>query len=124
MGYNPYKDQVEMFVKKQPNPRTSNSQMGSTSSTAEIIQLATIPSECWKYSERVGCSNSMLKTVLIIFLSKHQPELVDTIDPHSLSTRKFLENVSYHINTTGEKTRALQALKKFQRPVGQSFLML
>ena len=63
----------------------------------------------------------MLKTVLIIFLQKYQPALVDTIDPHSLSTREFLENVSYHINTAGQKTRALQALKKFTRPVGQSF---
>ena len=62
-----------------------------------------------KYSVRVGCSNSMLKTVLIIFLTKH-----------SLSTREFFENVSYHINTVGEKTRALQALKKFTRPVEET----
>ena len=57
----------------------------------------------------------------IIFLTKHQPELVDTIDPYSLSTREFLKNVSYRIKTAGEKTRALHALKKFTRPVGQSF---
>ena len=63
----------------------------------------------------------MLKTVLIVFLQNYQPSLVDTIDPHSLSTREFLENVSYHINTAGEKTRALQALKKITRSLGQSF---
>ena len=53
----------------------------------------------------------MLKTVLIIFLQRYQPLLVDAIDPHSLTTREFLENISYNINTSGEKIRALQALK-------------
>ena len=48
-----------------------------------------------KYTERIGCSNSMMKNLLIIFLTKHQPELVEMIDPHSLSTHEFLENVSY-----------------------------
>jgi len=60
----------------------------------------------------------MLKNVLITFLTKHQPELIDMIDPHSLSTREFIENVSYDINTTGEKNKALT---NFQRSVCQSF---
>lgn len=63
----------------------------------------------------------MMKTILIIFLQKHQPLLVDSIDPHSLTTREFLENITDNINTSGEKIKALQALKKFTRIVGQSF---
>ena len=63
----------------------------------------------------------MLKNVLITFLTKHQPELIDMIDPHSLSTREFIENVSYDINTTGEKNKAMMALTNFQRSDGQLF---
>ena len=74
-----------------------------------------------KYAERLGCSDTMLKSVLVIFLTKHQPELTDMIDPHSLSTCEFIENVSYYINTTSEKNKAMLALTNFQRPVGQSF---
>ena len=63
----------------------------------------------------------MLKTVLVIFLTKHKPELIDMIDPHTLSTREFIENLSFHIITTGEKTKAMMAPTNFHRSVGQTF---
>ena len=63
----------------------------------------------------------MLKNVLVIFLTKHKPELMYMIEPHTLSTREFIGNLSYHINTTAEKTKAMMALTNFQRSVGQTF---
>ena len=95
MGYNPYKDKFEMVVKNNQPPDAQILRCAVNHPQQKLFNLPLSLLYVLKYSERVGCSNSMLKNLLIIFLSKHQPELVEMIDPHSLSTREFLKNVSY-----------------------------
>ena len=83
-GYNPYKDQFEMVVNNNQPPEHQILRCAVHHPKQKLFNLPLSLLNVLKYSERVGCSNSMLKTLLIIFLTKHQPELVETIDPHSL----------------------------------------
>ena len=84
MGYNLYKDMFEMVVKNNQPSDTQILRCAMHHPQQKLFNLPLSLLNVLKYSERVGCSNSMLKTLLIIFLTKHQPELVETIDPHSL----------------------------------------
>ena len=120
-GYDLYRDQFEMIVK---NNQPSDSQIyrcAVSHPQQRLFNLRLSIFNVLKYTEKSGCFDTMLKNVLITFLTKHQPELIDMIDPHSLSTREFIENVSYDINTTGEKNKAMMALTNFQRSDGQLF---
>ena len=63
----------------------------------------------------------MIKTVLITFLTKYCPEFLDLVDPHTMSTRGFLESLSYDISTTQERAKALKALTDYERRPGQIF---
>ena len=121
MGYNPYKDAFQMVVKNNQPSDTQILRCAVHHPQQKLFNLPLSLLNVLKYAERIGCSDAMLKTILIIFLQKYQPLLVDSVDPHSLTTKEFLENITYNINTSSEKIRALQALKKFTSTVSQSF---
>ena len=121
MGYNPYTDQFEMVIKTSQPQEPHILRCAAHHPQQKLFNLPLSLLNLLNYADRIGCSDAMLKTILIIFLQKHQPLLVDSVDPHSLTTREFLQNITFNINTTGEKLKALQALKKFTRNVGQSF---
>ena len=120
-GYNPYQDKFVHIVK---NHQPSDAQIFRCAVSHQGQRLFNLPLSILnvlKFTEALGCSGTMLKNVLITFLNKHQPELIDDVDPHTLSTRCSLENISYHINTSAEKSKATTALTNFQRSMGQPF---
>ena len=90
-GYDPYQDR---FIKIIKNNQPSDAQIYRCAVSHPGQKLFNLPLSILnvlKFTEKLGSSDSMLKTVLIIFLTKNKPELIDMIDPHTLSTRDFIE---------------------------------
>ena len=124
MGYNPYTDSFEMVVKPSQPQDQHILRCAAHHPQQKLFNLPLSLLNLLNYADRIGCSDAMLKTILIIFLQKHQPLLVDSVDPHSLTTREFLQNVSLTSILLVKNSRPCKHLRSLHAMQVNLFLLL
>ena len=71
MGYNPYTNQFEMVVKTSQPQEPHILRCAAHHPQLKLFNLPLSLLNLLNYADRIGCSDAMLKTILIIFLQSH-----------------------------------------------------
>ena len=73
------------------------------------------------YADEIGATDTVLLTMLTMYLRKHKPSILDVIDTKKRSIAAIMEILSHHCSTEPEKQAVLLKLKHFKREPIESF---
>ena len=64
------------------------------------------------FGDKIGASDQVLLTMLMIYLKKYKPQILDTIDTKKGNLGAVIESLAFHCTTANEKLVVLNKLKK------------
>ena len=73
------------------------------------------------WADEIGATDSVLLTMLTMYLKKYKPSILDVIDTKKRSIAAIMEILSHHCSTEPEKQAVLLKLKHFKREPIESF---
>ena len=73
------------------------------------------------WADEIGATDSVLLTMLTMYLKKYKPLILDVIDTKKRSIAAIMEILSHHCSTEPEKQAVLLKLKHFKREPIESF---
>ena len=73
------------------------------------------------WADEIGATDTVLLTMLTVYLKKYKPSILDVIDTKKRSIAAIMEILSHHCSTEPEKQAVLLKLKHFKREPIESF---
>ena len=73
------------------------------------------------FGDEIGADDKNLLTILIIYLKKFKPAILETLDTKKGNLSAVIESLAFHCTTAPEKASVMSRLRNFQRSKDESF---
>ena len=73
------------------------------------------------FGDEIGADDKNLLTMLIIYLKKFKPNILDTLDTKKGNLSAVIESLAFHCTTAPERQAVMSRLRNFQRAKDESF---